>query len=278
MTTPGPPGGPVGPAGPAGPGGAPNPSRYGNGDGQHRTWEQLVTAEDHQAWLARTRVNLTPIAAPSIMGLFGFLIATGMLGSWQAGWYGDAKTPLILWPFALFAGGVLQSIGAIASFRARDGVALGAHTAWGAFWIGWGILQLLVATHVMAPIALGSYNPSFGFWFVMLTVVTGACTLGALAKNVALTGVLGTLTAGSALTAAAFFGAGLAVGEAGGILFVISAALALYVSTALILENAYGRTMLPLGTWSKAGNLPIKGQPTDPLAYPSGMPGVKVGQ
>lgn len=237
-----------------------------------------MMAEDHDAWMARTRVFLTPIAAPSIMGLFGFLIATGMLGSWQAGWYGTAITPLILWPFALFAGGVLQSIGAIASFRARDGVALGAHTAWGAFWIGWGILQLLVATHVMAPIALGSYNPSFGFWFVMLTVVTAACTLGAIAKNMALTAVLGTLTAGSALTAASFFGAGLAVGQAGGWLFVISAALALYTSTALILENSFGRTILPLGSWSKSENVPIKGQPTDPLAYRAGMPGVKVGQ
>jgi hypothetical protein len=30
-------------------------------------------------------VFLTPIAAPSIMGLFGFMIATLMLGAWQAG-------------------------------------------------------------------------------------------------------------------------------------------------------------------------------------------------
>jgi uncharacterized protein len=53
-------------------------------------------AEDHDGWLSRSRVVLTPIAAPSIMGLFGFMIATLMLGAWQAGWYGSALTPLII--------------------------------------------------------------------------------------------------------------------------------------------------------------------------------------
>ena len=38
-------------------------------------------AEDHEGWVARSRVMLTPIAAPSIMGLFGFAMATVMLGA-----------------------------------------------------------------------------------------------------------------------------------------------------------------------------------------------------
>lgn len=86
-------------------------------------------AEDHEAWMARSRVFLTPIAAPSIMGLFGFMIGTVMLGAWQAGWYGTAATPLIIWPFAMFAGGIMQSIAAVASLRARDGIAVAVHTA-----------------------------------------------------------------------------------------------------------------------------------------------------
>jgi succinate-acetate transporter protein len=253
---------------------------HGNGGaaGRARTWEQLAIAEDHEAWLARTRVFLTPIAAPSIMGLFGFLIATGMLGAWQAGFYGTAATPLLIWPFALAAGGILQTIAAIASFRARDGVALAAHTAWGAFWLGWGTLQLLTATHVMAPVALGSANPSFAIWFIMLTAVTGMAAAGAAAQNLGIFAVLASLAAGSALTAAGFFTGALAVQQTGGWLFVVSAALALYTAGAMILEEAYGRTIIPLGQWKKGANTPIKGQPTDPLAYRSGMPGVRVGQ
>jgi len=99
------------------------------GQPRPRAWEDLAVAEDHEGWLSRSRVFLTPIAAPSIMGLFGFMIATLMLGAWQAGWYGDPMTPIIIWPFALVAGGVLQSVAAIASFRARDGVAVAVHTA-----------------------------------------------------------------------------------------------------------------------------------------------------
>ena len=68
----------------------------------HRTWEDLAVAEDHEGWVARSRVLLTPIAAPSIMGLFGFFIATLIVGAWQGGWYGPASAPLVIWPLALF--------------------------------------------------------------------------------------------------------------------------------------------------------------------------------
>ncbi|HWG63231.1 MAG TPA: GPR1/FUN34/YaaH family transporter [Streptosporangiaceae bacterium] len=173
-------------------------------------------AEDHEGWLARTRVTVTPIAAPSIMGLSGFMIATLMLGAWQAGWYGSAVTPLLIWPLALVAGGVLQSVAAVASFRARDGVAVAAHTAWGSFWVGWGILELLVATHVLPVIPLGAADPSLGMWFVALAAVTVFAALGALAQNMGIFVTLGTLAAGAALTAAGDFAGSLATLQAGG--------------------------------------------------------------
>ena len=223
-----------------------NPSGAWARDGR-RSLEELAIADDHQAWTARSRVVLTPIAAPSIMGLFGFMIATLMLGAWQAGWYGTARTPLLIWPFAMIAGGLLQSIAAIVSFRARDGVAVAAHTAWGSFWLGWGILELLVSLHVMAPIALGAANPSFGIWFVSLTLVTIWAMLGAMAQSLWLFITLGTLGAGSALTAAGFFAGSLGTVQAGGWLFVISAAAAWLTAGAMVLENSFGRTIVPMG-------------------------------
>jgi uncharacterized protein len=84
-------------------------------------------------------------------------------------------------PFALAAGGVMQSIAAVASLRARDGVATAVHTAWGSYWVGWGILQLLVAAHVMAATPLRVANPSFAFWFIALTLVTVWGALGSIA-------------------------------------------------------------------------------------------------
>jgi uncharacterized protein len=251
--------------------------RYATGRDGHRTWENLVTAEDHEGWVARSRVMLTPIAAPSIMGLFGFAMATVMLGAYQAGWYGGATTPLIIWPLALFAGGVMQAIAAIASLRARDGAAVAVHTAWGSFWVAWGVLQLLVATHVMPAIPLGAASPSFAMWFVALTLVTFWGMIGALAQNMLVFLTLGVLTAGSAVTAAGLWAGSLATVNAGGWLFVISAAAAWLAAGAMVLEHSYGRAIIPLGKWSKRANVP-GAKVSDPIGYPAGMPGLKVGQ
>lgn len=248
----------------------------GNGHAR-RAWEDLAVAEDHEGWMARSRVMLTPIAAPSIMGLFGFAMATVMLGAYQAGWYGSAATPLVIWPLALFAGGIMQGVAAIASLRARDGAAVAVHTAWASFWVGWGILQLLVAVHVMAPIPLGATAPSFAFWFIALTMVTFWGALGALAQDLLVFFTLAALTAGSAVTAAGFWAGSLSAVNAGGWLFVISAAAAWLAAGAMVLEHSFGRSVIPTGKWSKTANVP-GAKVTDPIAYPAGMPGLKVGQ
>ena len=74
----------------------------------HRGLTNGNTADfDH--WRASTRVFLQPIAAPSILGLFGFATATLMVGAWMAGWYGNALTPLALFPFVLTAGGIVET-------------------------------------------------------------------------------------------------------------------------------------------------------------------------
>ncbi len=249
-----------------------------NGNTTDKALIDLATSEEDAAWLARTRIFLTPIAAPSIMGLFGFAIATAMVGAWQAGWYGDPNTGTILWPFALFAGGLLQSIAAIVSFKARDGVAVAMHTIWGAFWLGWGLMMALVSTHIM-PMAtkFGEVNTGFAFWFIMLAVITISGTFAAIAESGFLAGVLGSLAAGSALTAAGYWTGNLTTTQIGGWLFVVSAALAYIFATGMMLEGATGRAIIPLGKWSRSANVPGR-QVTRPIERPAGMPGVRVGQ
>jgi uncharacterized protein len=233
--------------------------------------------ETDEAWLARTRVFLQPIAAPSVLGLMGFSVATMMVGAWQAGWYGNAVTPEILWPFALVAGGLLQIIACIECFRARDSVALGVHGIWGAFWIGWSLLELLVTTHVMPAIPLGGVNSSFGFWFIALTLMTFSATLAGLAQGLMLTVTFASLTAGSVLSAIGFWGGSLGATQAGGWLFVVSAAAAWLFATAMMLEQSFGRTIIPLGKFSADANIPGR-TPTRPVGREAGMPGVRAGQ
>lgn len=237
----------------------------------------LATSESDEAWLARTRIFLTPIAGPSIMGLFGFMIATAMVGAWQAGWYGGPTTGEYLWPFAFFAGGVLQAVAAIVAFRARDSVAVAAHTVWGAFWMGWTVLMAMTTFHVLPAITFGTVNTAFAFWFITLAVTTLSAFLGALGHSVVLSVTLGSLGAGAALTAAGFWSGGLTVTQIGGWLFVVSAAAAWLTVTAMILESSFGRTIIPLGKWSADANIPGR-MATRPIERAAGMPGVRVGQ
>ena len=51
---------------------------------------------------------LTPVAAPSILGLFGLAGATFMVASLLAGWWGTPIDSVVIAPFALFFGGLAQ--------------------------------------------------------------------------------------------------------------------------------------------------------------------------
>jgi hypothetical protein len=252
-----------------------DPNSRHAGDGS--TAIQLALGDDVDSWRSRSRIVLTPTAAPSIMGLTGFMLATVMVGAWQAGWYGSSNTGFVLWPFALVAGGLLQSIAAVASFRARDGLAVAIHTAWGAFWVGWGLLQLLVEVGVGSPIAFGASSPPLAFWFIGLTLVTFSCMIAALSQNAGLFATLAALTGGAGITAAGFWAGNLTTVRVGGWFFVVSAGLAWLVMTAMVLENSYGRTIIPLGAWSKDANVPGRAA-MEPIQYRGGMPGAKVGQ
>lgn len=241
------------------------------GTGDSAPWDDM-----ERAWSDRTRIVLSPVAAPSILGLFGFMGATLMVAAWMAGWYGSGLTPFVLWPFALTFGGLAQLLAAMWSYRARDGVATAMHGLWGSFWLAFGIITLLAETGVAPPLVLG-LNVSFAWWFIVLASITMIGALAALGDNLGMFAVLGLLAAGSSFAAIGFYtGGGWAFTVAGYVL-VASAAAAWYTASAMMLAGSFGRTVLPLGGFSAAANIPGK-QPMRPMEYPLGMPGATVGQ
>lgn len=200
----------------------------------------------------QAHIWLQPVAAPSILGLYGFAGATFMVATHMAHWYGTAQTSMVLWPFAAFFGGLAQFLAGMWAYKARDGVATAMHGMWGSFWMAFGVLWLLVAGGKVTIPVNGAAFPALGFWFIVLAAITWAGTAAASAESSAVTAVLGFLAAGSTIAAIAEL-----VGVEGlrilaGWLFIISAIIAWYAATALMVNSAFGRTVMGLGTKRKA--------------------------
>jgi len=232
---------------------------------------------DEEAWLARSRVVLTPLAAPSILGLFGFFAATIAVGTNIAGWWGGSTSGLTLFPFALVLGGLAQFLAGMWSYRARDGLATAMHGTWGSFWMAWGVLQLLYATGVETAVPLGTTDRAFAWWFIPLCAITASGALTAMTQNLGLFAVLAALAGGCGIFAAGLYSGNLTVDHVAGWFFIVSAAVAWYVATAMMMLGTTGRTVLPIGEYSKAANVPM-GRPRHPLEYTLGEPGVRAGQ
>jgi succinate-acetate transporter protein len=228
-------------------------------------------------WRASTRIFLQPIAAPSILGLYGFAAATFMVAAHLAGWYGNANTPLYLAPFAAMFGGLAQFIAGIVAFRARDGLATAMHGMWGSFWLAYGILQLLVAVKAVTVPAEGQAFTELGYWFLTLAAITAVGFIAATAENLGLSAVLLTLAVGSGLLAVGYLVGGTGWTHTGGWVLIASAILAWYSASAMMLASTFGRTVLPTGRMRKTANVPGKA-PLVPIEFELGEPGVHMGQ
>jgi succinate-acetate transporter protein len=215
------------------------------------------------------------MAAPSILGLYGLSGATFMVAAHLAGWYGGLATPVVLFPFAFFFGGLAQFLAGMWSFRARDGLATAMHGMWGAFWLAYGIyavVTLFAPALFTAPGAL----LGLGYWFIVLAAVTWVGALAAAAENLATCVTLAVLAAAATLLAIAWTASIGALVPVAGNVFVAAAVLAFYTASAMLLQGSFGRVMLPMGVRGRADR--PGAIPRQPIQYELGEPGVKLGQ
>src|SRR5689334_9410222 len=85
-------------------------------------------------------IFLQPIAAPSILGIYGFTVATFVVTMSLIGWSGEVQGALYVVPFAAMFGGLTQFAASMWSFKARDALATAFHGIWGAFWTAYGLI------------------------------------------------------------------------------------------------------------------------------------------
>lgn len=228
-------------------------------------------------WRDHARVFLQPIAAPSILGLYGFAAATFMVTAHMVGWYGSANSPLLIFPFATAAGGIAQGAAALWAFKARDGLATAIHGIWAAFWLGYGFLNFMVALKLIPAPAPGAAVPELGYWFYALAAITLVGMIASLGESLALTSVLAPLWVGVGLLGVYYTIGGTGWEKVGGYVTMASAFTAFYAASAMMLASAFGRVIFPLGNYRKAANVP-GGTHRYPIQFALGEPGVKQGQ
>jgi hypothetical protein len=200
-----------------------------------------------------------------------------MVTAYLVGWYGNAKSPLLIFPFATAAGGIAQGAAALFAYKARDGLATAVHGIWAAFWLGYGFLNFMIALKLIPAPAPHAAVPELGYWFFALAAITLVGMIASLGENLALTSVLAPLWVGVALLGVFYMVGGSGWEKAGGYVTMASAFTAFYAASAMTLASTFGRVIFPLGKYRKAANVP-GGQHTYPIQFELGEPGVKQGQ
>jgi uncharacterized protein len=181
-------------------------------------------------------------ANPAPLGLAGFGLTTLMLSLVNANLVGIGATPVVL-GLAFAYGGLAQLLAGMWEFRAGNTFGAVAFSSYGAFWISFFILVTFDAK-LITPIelnsALGAYLWSWG-------ILTGLLFLCSFTQARSVSAVFLALTVTFVLLGIGNSGANSDIIHAGGWAGLVTAALALYTVTAIVMESTYGRWVLPIG-------------------------------
>jgi succinate-acetate transporter protein len=178
-------------------------------------------------------------ANPAPLGLMGFGMTTVLLNLHNAGFF-DVGAMIIAMGF--FYGGMAQVIAGISEFRKANTFGMTAFTSYGLFWISLALIWILEATGTATEAA--GY---LGWYLLMWGVFTGYMFIGTLKLNRALQVVFGSLTILFVLLAIGKWADSTVITKIAGWEGLFCGASAIYAAAAQVLNEVYGRQLLPLG-------------------------------
>ncbi len=184
------------------------------------------------------RVELPPIADPAPLGLAAFALTTFLLSAKNAGWTDGGNAWL---GFAFAYGGLAQLLAGMWEFRNRNVFGATAFSTYGAFWIGLGLYVLLVEAD--SPNALND----LGFILLAFAIFNTYMLLWSTRTTVAVFLVFLTLELTEVILFLGFFTDTETVIKLGGIVGVVTAAVAWYASSAGVVNGMAARPVLPVG-------------------------------
>ncbi|QJB56973.1 acetate uptake transporter [Pseudodesulfovibrio sp. zrk46] len=182
----------------------------------------------------------TKLANPAPLGLMGFGMTTILLNIHNAGFFPISSMILAM---GIFYGGIAQVIAGIMEFKKGNTFGTTAFTSYGLFWL------TLVALIVMPKLGMAEATPAayMGCYLVMWGIFTLFMFMGTLKGNKVLQFVFLSLTILFFLLAIKDFTHNEMIGTLAGWEGILCGASAIYLAMAEVLNEQYGRTVLPIG-------------------------------
>lgn len=178
-------------------------------------------------------------ANPAPLGLCAFGLTTILLNIHNAGVY---PLDAMILAMGIFYGGLAQVLAGTMEWRKGNSFGTTAFTSYGFFWLSLGgilIMPALGLGEAPGPVAMGTYLGIWGLFTAVLFVGTLRISRG-------LQAVFLTLTVLFLLLAAADFSGNEVLLRIAGIEGVLCGATAVYVGLGQLLNEVYGRTLVPV--------------------------------
>ena len=184
-------------------------------------------------------MNETKLANPGALGLGAFALTTFLLSMVNTGIIAPESIGMVL-PMGLFYGGLAQLLAGMWEFKSGNTFGATCFSSFGAFSIGLATMVILEGMEVIAavpPAGLAVFLIAWGIFTLYATVASFKISKG-------LVSVFMPLTITFFLLAAGEYSHGFKL--AGGYVGIITAIAAWYCSAAILLNEAFGRKILPL--------------------------------
>ncbi|MCB0617219.1 MAG: acetate uptake transporter [Saprospiraceae bacterium] len=183
-------------------------------------------------------------ANPAPLGLLGFGMTTILLNLHNVGFF--ALDGMIL-AMGVFYGGIAQIIAGLMEWKKKNTFGTTAFTSYGLFWLTLvGLLLLPKMGWAEAP-----SSTAMGYYLFLWGLFTAAMFIGTLRLNGVLQFVFGSLTILFFLLAIGDWTGSALIKTVAGWEGVVCGASAIYCGLAQVLNEVYGREMLPL--WAVKG-------------------------
>ena len=179
-------------------------------------------------------------ANPAPLGLLGFGLTTILLNLHNAGYFALGSMILAM---GIFYGGLAQVIAGIMEWKKNNTFGTTAFTSYGLFWlslVGLLVLPALGVAQATEKIAMAAYLAAWG-------VFTALMFIGTLRISKALQFVFGSLALLFFLLALGDATGSVMITRIAGIEGIVCGASAVYTAIAQVLNEVYGRVVLPLG-------------------------------